>query len=170
MNNTLAHLLQRFFSLFTGYSYTNMARLFMRMFVGIMFLQFGIRHLVNYNELAVDFPTVMGMSSVLCLNIMITIELLCSLCIMLGFLTRLNCLPPLISMIFAEYYILHDLIPNHHIYGLDATDPGYLPRMFIGIYIFLLLAGPGKISFDYLISIYFISRQDKDETEELEEV
>ena len=35
----------------TGYTYTNLGRLFMRLFVGIMLLQFGIRHLVNYLSL-----------------------------------------------------------------------------------------------------------------------
>lgn len=50
--------------------------------------------------------------------------------------------------------------------------PGYLPLMFIGIYLFILLAGPGKISLDYFISIFIISARGKDqsETEELEEV
>ena len=42
--------------------------------------------------------------------------------------------------------------------------------MFIGIYLFILLAGPGKISLDYFISIFLIGRQGKDEHKELEEV
>ena len=46
----------------TGHTYSNMARLFIRLFVGIMLLQFGIRHLVNYHEIAPTFPNVMGMS------------------------------------------------------------------------------------------------------------
>lgn len=74
-------------------------------------------------------------------------------------------------MIVAEYYILHNLLPaDVSIYGLDSTDPGYLPIMFIGIYLFILLAGPGKISLDYFISLYFISRDGIKEEEELEEV
>ena len=42
--------------------------------------------------------------------------------------------------------------------------------MFIGIFLFILLAGPGKISVDYFISLFIISRQKLDEKEELEEV
>ena len=44
--------------------------------------------------------------------------------------------------------------------------------MFIGIYLFLALAGPGKISLDYFISLYIVSTRGKDDTqtEELEEV
>lgn len=166
----IADLLSRLFLRFTGYTYSNMARLFMRLFVGIMFMQFGIRHLVNFIQLSVDFPTIFGMSSPTCLIIMIVIEILCSLLIMVGFLTRLSTIPPIISMIAAEYYIVHDLLPHSSLYGLDSTQPGYLPIMFIGIYLFILLAGPGKISLDYFISIFIIGRQGRDEKEELDEV
>ena len=154
----------------TGYTYTNLGRLFMRLFVGVMLLQFGIRHLVNYNALCGDFPTVMDMSSSTSLVLMIIIELVCSLFIMVGFLTRLNTIPPIVAMCAAEYYILHDMVPNLPVYGLDSTDPGYLPIMFIGIYIWMLIAGPGKISLDYFFSLYVINRRGKDEEEELEEV
>lgn len=154
----------------TGFTYTNLARLFMRLFVGVMLLQFGIRHLVNYDEMCANFPTVMDMSPEMSLVLMIIIELLCSLLIMIGFLTRLSTLPPIVAMCAAEYYILHDMVPNLPVYGLDSTDPGYLPIMFIGIYIYMLIAGPGKISLDYFISLYIIGLRGKDEEEELEEV
>ena len=154
----------------TGYTYTNLARLFMRLFVGVMLLQFGIRHLVNYNIMVTDFPTVMNMSPSTPLVLMIIIEWACSLLIMTGFLTRLSTIPPIAAMCAAEYYILHDMVPNLPIYGLDSTDPGYLPIMFIGIYIYILIAGPGKISLDYFISLYIVNQRGKDEEEELEEV
>lgn len=154
----------------TGYTYSNMARLFMRLFVGVMFMQFGIRHLMSYDMLVHGFPTVFGWSSQTCLILMIVIEIICSLFIMVGFLTRICAVPPIITMVAAEYYIVHNLIPQSSLYGLDSVDPGYLPIMFIGIYLFILLAGPGKISLDYFISIFLISRCGKDEAEELEEV
>lgn len=154
----------------TGYTYTNLGRLFMRLFVGIMLLQFGIRHLVNFGLLADTFPAVFGMTSTTSLVLMIIIETVCSLLIMVGFLTRLSTIPPIIAMCCAEYYILHDMVPNLPVYGLDSTDPGYLPIMFIGIYIWMLIAGPGKISLDYFISLYIINARGKDEEEELEDV
>lgn len=166
----LADFFARMFLRFTGYTYSNMARLFIRLFVGIMFMQFGIRHLVNFSQLSIDFPTIFSLSSETCLIIMIIIELVCSLLIMIGFLTRLSTIPPIFSMIAAEYYIVHDLLPHSSLYGLDSTQPGYLPIMFIGIYLFILLAGPGKISLDYFISIFIIGRQGRDEKEELDEV
>lgn len=154
----------------SGYTYSNLARLFIRLFVGVMLLQFGIRHLVNYSVLCHSFPTVLGLTPSASLIIMICIEVICSLFIMTGFMTRLSTLPPIFAMIAAEYYILHDMVPMLPAYGLDSTDPGYLPIMFIGIYVYLLLAGPGKISLDYFISLYFIGQKGRYEEEELEEV
>lgn len=166
----ISDIIARIFMRFTGYTYSNMARLFLRLFVGVMFMQFGIRHLVNYTSLCDQFPTVMGISSEASLILMIIIELVCSLLIMVGFLTRLATIPPILSMIAAEYYILHDHLPHSMAYGLTWDQPGYLPIMFIGIYLFILLAGPGKISLDYLISLFIISNEDRDEKEELDEV
>lgn len=168
--NSIQKIFAAFFMRSTGWTYSNLARLFMRLFVGMMLLQFGVRHLANYNLLATTFPAVLGMSSETSLIVMIIIEVGCSALIMLGAFTRLMCIPPIIAMIVAEYYIVHDLVSNLPVYGLDSTDPGYLPIMFIGIYIYLLIAGPGKISFDYLMSIYFLSLEEKSEEEVLEDV
>ena len=163
--------LTRLYLRFSGFSYTNMARLFMRLFVGVMFMQLGIRYLVHYNELSSSFPAILGMSPVTTLTIMICIELICSLLIMVGFLTRIATIPPIISMIASELYLLHnpDSFPTAS-WAIDSPLPGYLPIMFIGIFLFILLAGPGKISVDYFISLFIISRQKLDEKEELEEV
>lgn len=166
----LSKFIADLFLRFTGYTYSNLARLFMRLFVGVMFMQFGIRHLVSYSSICDSFPTILGLSSPTCLTIMIIIELVCSLLIMVGFLTRLSTIPPILSMIAAEYYILHDLMPDTLIHGIDSTQPGYLPIMFIGIYFFIFIAGPGKISLDYFISIFIINSRGKDESEELDEV
>lgn len=158
--NTLSDLLARVFLKFTGYTYTNLGRLFIRLFVGIMFMQFGIRHLVNYHTLASDFPTILGLSSPTCLILMIIVELVCSLFIMAGFLTRLSVIPPALTMFAAEWYILHDLLPaSTSIYGIGSTEPGYLPIMFIGVYMFIFIVGPGKISLDYFISLLLIGRR-----------
>lgn len=162
----ISDFLSRLFLKCTGYTYSNLGRMFIRLFVGVMFLQFGIRHLVNYNLMVHDFPTVLGLSSPTCLILMIIIELVCSLFIMVGFLTRLSVIPPIISMIAAEWYILHDLLPSTSIYGIDSTQPGYLPIMFIGIFLFIAIAGPGKISLDYFITLFLIGRHGSPRHEE----
>ena len=87
---------------------------------------------------------------------------------MAGFLTRVMIIPPFVSMIIAEYYQLHDYVSEAP-YMLDWQQQGYLPIMFLGIFFFMLLVGPGKISCDYFLSLHFIHSDNQSESE-LEEV
>lgn len=151
----------------TGYSYTNMGRLFLRLFVGVMLMQFGLRQLYNFAESAAHFPATLGMDAESSLTVMIIIELLCSLCIMAGFCTRLMTIPPFLAMILAEHHLLSNA--GEAAYMISWTQPAYLPVMFMGIYFFILLVGPGKISVDYFLSLHFIHSDNQSESE-LEEV
>lgn len=152
----------------TGYSYTHLGRLFLRLFVGIMLFQFGIRQIGNYDILAMDFPSVFGMSPECGLDVLICIEIICSLFIMVGFLTRLMIVPPFIAMVVSEHYLLSEVSTTAP-YLISWENPGYLPIMFLGIYFFLLLVGPGKISVDYFFSLHLLHSSDHSE-DELEEV
>lgn len=165
----LAAYLKRLYIRFSGYSYTNLGRLFLRLFVSVMFLQFGVRQLYNFEQFADIFPSVCGLSSSAALILMICIEIGCSLFIMFGFLTRLMTIPPVITMVIAEIYLLSKLPAGLDIYLYSWNMPIYLPVMFIGIYCFLMLVGPGKISIDYFLSLHLIHSADQSE-EELEEV
>ena len=165
--NTLSKFIKRTYFRFTGYSYTNLGRLFLRLFVGIMFMQFGIRQIADFHNLSCHFPSIFGMDSEITLILMTCIEIICSIFIMFGFLTRFMTLPPFISMIVAEYYLLHQL--GEASYLLDWQQQGYLPIMFLGIFFFIMLVGPGKISVDYFLSLHIIHSENKSEGE-LEEV
>ncbi len=165
----ITELIKKIYIRTSGYSYTNLGRLFLRLFVGIMFIQFGVRQIATFSHICDAFPSVMGMSSETSLIIMIIIETVCSVFIMFGFMTRLMTLPPFFAMIVAEYYLLHDTL-KESAYMLSWQSQGYLPIMFLGIYFFLILVGPGKISIDYFLSLHFIHTDNKSEDEELEEV
>ena len=164
----LQSILKNLYLALSGYSYTNLGRLFLRLFVGIMLIQFGVRQLTYFHEIKSIFPSVLGMDSELSLIVLISIEIICSLFIMMGFLTRLMSVVPLVVMIVAEYYILSDFTQQAS-YMLNWQQQGYLPVMFCGIYFFLLLVGPGKISIDYLLSLHIIHTENRSE-DELEEV
>ena len=151
----------------TGYSYTNLGRLFLRLFVGVMLMQFGIRQWLHFDEAAVNFPATLGMNAEVSLAVMITIEIVCSLFIMFGFCTRMMVLPPFIAMILAEYHLLQSTAMAT--YDISWTQPVYIPILFMGIYFFILLVGPGKISVDYFLSLHFIHTDNQSEAE-LEEV
>lgn len=161
-------LLKRIYIWSTGYSYTNLGRLFLRLFLGLMLLQFGVRQAGNFAVYAPDFPAVIGLSSEATLTLMIIIEIASALFIMTGFLTRIMLVLPFIAMTIAEYYLLHDKISQAS-YELDWIQPVYLPVMFLGIIFFLILVGPGKISVDYFLSLHIIHTEDRSEAE-LEEV
>ena len=164
----LQSILKNLYLASSGYSYTNLGRLFLRLFVGIMLIQFGVRQLTYFHEIKSIFPSVLGMDSELSLIVLISIEIICSLFIMMGFMTRLMSVVPLVVMIVAEYYILSDFTQQAS-YMLNWQQQGYLPVMFCGIYFFLLLVGPGKISIDYFLSLHIIHTENRSE-DELEEV
>lgn len=163
----MTNILKRIYIRTTGYSYTHMGRLFLRLFVGLMMMQFGVRQWINYDQYAAVFPALPCLTSEASMTLMIIIEIFCSFCIMAGFCTRLMTLPPFVAMIIAECYLLQ-LTPEAS-YMLNWTHSVYLPIMFLGIYFFIFLVGPGKISVDYFLSLYFIHSDNQSESE-LEEV
>lgn len=135
-----------------GHTYSNLSRLFLRLFTGIMFLQLCIRQSLNFDAIVNNYQSIMGFSPESAITLLLILELLSAVCIMLGFLTRLAVLFPLALMLFAENIIMSsaESVTNQ----LFNFQPGY-PLMFIGIFVYLLLAGPGKISLDYIIAAHF---------------
>ena len=135
-----------------GHTYSNLSRLFLRLFTGIMYLQLCIRQMLSFDQIVPTFQGFLGMSPEASMTVLVVVELLCAVCIMLGFLTRLAVLFPLGLMLIAENIIMSSqtTVPDQ----LFNFQPGY-PVMFIGIFVFMLLAGPGKISLDYFIAAHF---------------
>lgn len=143
----------------TGYTYSNLSRLFLRLFTGIMFMQLCIRQVLSFDAIVPSFTGFLGMSPEASMTLLVALELLCAVCLMLGFLTRLAVLFPLGVMLFAENVVMSSPTPVTD--TLFNFAPGY-PVMFIGIFIYILLAGPGKISLDYIIAAHFTeSRADE---------
>ncbi len=162
-------LAKRLYFWSTGYSYTNLGRLFLRLFIGLMLIQFGVRQMIHFDEVLPTFPDVLGFGQEATLTLMICVEIIPGIFIMTGFLTRFMIIPPFVAMIVAEYYLLHDVSPTAS-YLLSWQEPGYVPMLFLGVFFFLLLVGPGKISVDYFLSLHIIHTEDRSEEMELEEV
>lgn len=152
----------------TGHSYTNLGRLFLRLFIGVMMLSFCVRQIAHFYDQHNLFPNILGMGPETSLIVMTSIEGICALFIMAGFLMRLMIIPPFAAMLIAEIYLLKDFV-HEAPYLLTYQQQGYLPVMFMAIFFFLLLVGPGKISVDYFLSLHILHSSDKIE-EELEEV
>ena len=143
-----------------GHTYSNLSRLFLRLFTGIMFLQLCIRQMLNFDAIVPTFQGFLGMSPEASMTVLVTIELLCAVCIMLGLLTRLAVLFPLVLMLVVEkvFFSPTTTVTDQ----LFNFAPGY-PVMFIGIFIYILLAGPGKISLDYIIAAHFTETVDDEQ-------
>lgn len=138
-----------------GHTYSNLSRLFLRLFTGVMFLQLGIRQVIHFDEIA---PGVAATSGGTLLTLIVVAELLCATLIMIGLLMRLALLPSIAIMLYAQSIVT----PVSAAGQLFNFEPGY-PVMFLGIFCYLLLAGPGKISVDYLIAVHLNRNRAEDE-------
>ncbi len=156
----MSNFFKNLFLYSAGHTYSNLSRLFLRLFTGIMFLQLCIRQMLNIDKILPTFDGFLGMSPEASMTVLVVVELLCAVCIMLGLLTRLAVLFPLGLMLVAENIFMstNAVVPNQ----LFNFEPGY-PVMFIGIFVFLLLAGPGKISLDYIIAAHFTATVDDEQ-------
>ena len=143
-----------------GHTYSNLSRLFLRLFTGILFLQLSLRQMLNFDEIVHSFDGFLGLTPETSMTVLVVVEVLCAVCIMLGLLTRLAVLLPLGLMLAAEKITLSS--QTGEAVQLLNFEHGY-PVMFIGIFIFLLLAGPGKISLDYIIAAYFTETPDDEQ-------
>lgn len=158
--------LKCFFMFNVGYTYSNLSRLFLRLFTGIMFLQMGVRQMTHIEEFANVAVGSMGLTSEGGLVAIIVLEIVCAVFIILGLFTRLALIPSIGVMIYAET-VMVSATSVSSAGQMFIFEPGY-PIMFLGIFVYLLLAGPGKISLDYLIAIHTISEKDDEESEVLE--
>ncbi|WP_455498420.1 DoxX family protein [Coprobacter sp.] len=119
---------------------SNAARLFLRLFIGVLMLTHGFVKIEHFDTLVDTFPNPLGLGRVT-LPLIILVEVGGSILLMVGFLTRLALIPLIFSMIVAAFL-------TYPSFSLATSE---LPLLYLGIYITLLLAGPGKCSIDYLL-------------------
>ena len=112
----------------------------LRLFFGILFLMHGIDKLANFEVLSYSFPDPLGMGSHLSLVLVILAEVFCALTFIGGFLFRISLLPMLFAMFVAFFYA----------HGGSIAD-GELAFIYLGVFLLLLVTGPGRYSADYLI-------------------
>lgn len=121
--------------------YSNFALLVLRLFVGGMMLTHGVAKLENFTALREGFPDPIGLGSAASLVMIILVEVGCSLLVITGLLTRLAVIPMIFSMLVAAFL-------THTQFALAASE---LAIMYLGIFVVIFIAGPGKCSIDYLI-------------------
>lgn len=127
-----------------GEYFTNLGLLVLRAWLGLsMFLLHGWVKLENQAALAETFPDPLGFGPALSLNLAIFAELLCSLLLVVGLASRLVVLP-LITTMAVAYFMVHGT-------ALSGENSGELAFIYLGGFVALLLAGPGRYSLDHYI-------------------
>lgn len=153
---------QALFMMNVGHTYSNLSRLFLRLFTGIMFLQLGVRQMEHLEDFT---NSVMGIDQTTAVTIVV-IEIVCAVFLILGLFTRFALLPSIGVMVYAEIVMLSATSVTGPAGQMFFFEPGY-PIMFLGIFVYMMLAGPGKISLDYLIAVHTISGEKDDEESEV---
>ena len=120
----------------------NLATFILRITGGVLILPHGYDKLVHFKQYSEHFMHFLGMSSELSLGLVVFAEFFCAIFLILGLATRLAAIPLIIDT-FVALAIAHKF---------DFFDKGEHAALYVGIFLSVLLIGPGKISVDGMIN------------------
>lgn len=121
--------------------YLNLGILILRIVAAVFMLTHGwpkLNRLIEGGD--IKFADPIGMGPILSLVLVVFAEFVCSILIGIGLWTRLASIPLMITMAVAAF-IQH---------GDDPFARKELALLYLAVYIFLLISGSGKYSFDYI--------------------
>ena len=124
--------------------------LIVRVFFGILFFTHGLEKLMNFNELSMTYPSVLGFGSYMTLMVTIFCEFCCSLFLIAGLLQRIMTIPMILAMGVAFFDVHDAMMPE-----------GELALIYLIVFIILFFTGPGKFSADYMIDST-VKKENKD--------
>lgn len=113
-----------------------------RILFGVLLMSHGIQKLMNFDSLSAIFPDPLGVGSHISLTLAIFGELICSIGFILGAFYRLAMIPMIFTMCMA-FFVFH---------ANDTFSIKELAFVYLGTFVILYIAGPGKYSLDYLIA------------------
>lgn len=113
----------------------------LRVVFAVLLAMHGFDKLMNFSEMSSAFPDPLGLGSQLSLSLAIFGELVCSIAVIFGFLTRLAILPMIFTMLVA-FFAAH---------GGSFANGGELAFTYLVVFLFILYAGPGHCSVDTYI-------------------
>lgn len=117
--------------------------LVIRLFVGISMLTHGLPKLEKLiaND-KIEFMNFLGLGSAISLVLVVFAEFLCSVFIILGFLTRFATIPLMVTMLIA-FFVVH---------GSDPYASKELSLVYFFFYLTIFVFGSGRFSLDWLFS------------------
>lgn len=112
--------------------------LFIRISFGtLMIVNHGWMKIIKFETLKLNFFNFLGMGSQISLTLAIIAEILCSILLIFGLYTRVALIPLIITMIVAA-----------SAHSLEIFGDAELAFMYLIVFIFLLIVGPGAKSID----------------------
>ncbi len=112
--------------------------LLLRIVSGGTMMTHGLSKLQNVLSGNTAFADPIGIGALPSLYLTIFAEGLCAALIVLGLVTRIALIPPIVTMLVA-FFIVH---------GADAFNIRELSFLFLGMFVTLFFTGPGKFSID----------------------
>lgn len=117
------------------------ALLLLRVWVGLsLFLRHGVEKVAHFSSMARHFPDPAHIGSHASLVMALLSDAVCSILVVLGFATRLAALYIVVIVGTAFAFV-------HH-FAMSGPHSGELPFVYIGVYLAIFLAGPGRFSVD----------------------
>jgi putative oxidoreductase len=117
------------------------ALLVLRVWLGTgLFLKHGLEKLTGYSRMVTHFPDPLHVGAHFSLAFALLSDGICSLLVILGVATRLAC-----SIIVINLAVVFFVVQQHRLFG---AHNGELPYLYLGGFLAILLAGPGRFSVD----------------------
>ena len=121
----------------------DLALLIARFGIGFLMLMHGIPKMEKlFSGDPVMFPSIFGLGAEISLMLAVFTEVLCSIFIIVGFLTRFAAIPLIITMLVAIFMV----------HRADPFAKQELAVIYLLVYLFLFIGGSGKYSTDQLLS------------------
>ena len=118
------------------------AILILRLIAGSFMMVHGLQKLDMLKANPVQFADPIGIGEPASLTLAVFAELVCSILLIIGFLTRLALIPLIITMLVAVFIV----------HSNDGFEKQELASLYLGVYVVLIITGAGKYSVDRLIT------------------
>jgi len=126
----------------TKENYIDLLSLVLRVSVAAFMLTHGIGKLnLLFSGNEIQFPDPIGLGATFALSLTVFAEVLCSILIGLGLLTRFASIPLIMTMLVATFVI----------HGADPFAKKEFALLYLLIYLAVFVLGSGKYSLDYLL-------------------
>jgi putative oxidoreductase len=123
---------------------TNLGLLVMRLWLGsAMFFNHGFEKLMHFKDIAPNFPDPLGIGHPVSLALVMFAEVVGSLLLIIGLVTRFAALTLVIDL-FVAFLMVHQS-------ALNGKNSGELAFIYLSGFVLLLITGGGMISLDMVV-------------------